>query len=59
MGRGRTPLPEGMARDKNITTRVEPSLADEVDELAARMDVTRSWVVRRALIEYVERELSE
>lgn len=59
MGRGRTRLPEGLARDRNITARIEAWLADQVDALAARMDVSRAWVVRRALIEYVEREAGQ
>jgi predicted transcriptional regulator len=59
MGVGRPRLPDGQAKDTNIIARVEKSLADEADELAARMDVSRSWVLRRALIEYLERELGD
>jgi predicted transcriptional regulator len=56
MGAGRPHLPEDQARDKAIAVKVEASLRDQVDELAARMDVSRSWVVRKALLEYVARE---
>jgi predicted transcriptional regulator len=38
---------------------IETSLSDLVDELADRKDVSRSWIVRRALVEYIEREAAE
>lgn len=56
MERGRTRLPEGTALDKPIVVRVNPGLRDQVDELAAEKDVSRAWIARRALTEYVERE---
>ena len=37
---------------------VEPSQLEQVDELAAEKGVSRSWLVRRALAEYIERERS-
>jgi predicted transcriptional regulator len=40
-------------------TWIETSLSDLVDELAARRDVSRSWIMRRALIEYIDREGGE
>lgn len=53
---GRPPLPDAGTRDKFVSARIETSLCDQADDLAACMDVSRSWVIRRALIEYVEQE---
>lgn len=54
MGRGRTRLPEG-ALDTPLVVRVTSGLLAQVDDLAAEKGLSRSWIVRRALKEYIER----
>ena len=39
-----------------MTAHVPVPLADQVDELAARLDRSRGWIVKQALAAYVERE---
>lgn len=39
-----------------VTTHLPLALADQVDNLAQRMDRSRGWVVKQALAAYVERE---
>ncbi len=39
-----------------MTAHVPIPLAEQVDELAAKMDRSRGWVVKQALAAYVERE---
>jgi hypothetical protein len=56
--RGQRRLAEGRARSKSVMAWVEPSVSTAVDDLAARKGVTRSWLLRRALAEYIERERS-
>jgi predicted transcriptional regulator len=41
---------------KVLTAHVPLPLADKVDELAARLDRSRGWVVKRALTDWVEQE---
>jgi predicted transcriptional regulator len=39
-----------------MTAHVPIPLADQVDELATRLDRSRGWIVKQALAAYVERE---
>ena len=39
-----------------MTAHVPNSLADQVDELAGRLDRSRGWVLKQALALYVEQE---
>jgi predicted transcriptional regulator len=39
-----------------LTAHVPLSLAEKVDELAARMERPRSWIMEQALASWVERE---
>jgi predicted transcriptional regulator len=39
-----------------MTAHVPVPLADQVDQLAAKLDRSRGWVVKQALAAYVERE---
>lgn len=41
---------------KVITTHVPLPLADKVDEMAARLDRSRGWIVKQALSAWVEME---
>lgn len=41
---------------KVLTAHVPLPLADKVDELAARLDRSRGWVVKQALSAWVEQE---
>jgi predicted transcriptional regulator len=41
---------------KVLTTHVPLPLAEKVDELAARLDRSRGWVVKQALTDWVEQE---
>lgn len=56
---GQPRLPGHQLRKKALLAWAEESLVDEADELASRMDVSRSWVVRRAVIEYLEHERAQ
>ncbi|THD29629.1 MAG: ribbon-helix-helix protein, CopG family [Flavobacterium johnsoniae] len=39
-----------------MTAHVPAPLAEQVDELAAKLERSRGWVVKQALAAYVERE---
>ncbi|MEW6679073.1 MAG: ribbon-helix-helix domain-containing protein [Pseudomonadota bacterium] len=39
-----------------MTAHVPAPLAEQVDQLAAKLDRSRGWVVKQALAAYVERE---
>jgi len=39
-----------------MTAHVPVPLAEQVDELATRMERSRGWIVKQALAAYVERE---
>lgn len=39
-----------------MTAHLPVALAEQVDELAARLEHSRGWVVKQALAAYVERE---
>jgi predicted transcriptional regulator len=41
---------------KVLTAHVPLPLAEKVDELAARLDRSRGWIVKQALTDWVERE---
>jgi len=41
---------------KVLTAHVPLPLADKVDELAARLDRSRGWIVKQALTDWVEQE---
>lgn len=41
---------------KVITTHVPLPLADKVDDIAARLDRSRGWIVKQALSAWVEME---
>ncbi|OWJ64720.1 CopG family ribbon-helix-helix protein [Inquilinus limosus] len=41
---------------KVLTAHVPTPLADKVDELAARLERSRGWVVKQALTAWVEQE---
>jgi len=42
-----------MARTNVITGRVDDELSEKLDQLAARMDRSRAWIVARAVEEFV------
>ncbi|GGD69530.1 ribbon-helix-helix domain-containing protein [Caballeronia grimmiae] len=39
-----------------ITAHVPLPLAEQVDELAARLDRSRGWIIRQALAAWIEQE---
>jgi predicted transcriptional regulator len=39
-----------------LTTQLPTSLADQVDQLAARIDRSRDWIVQQALGAWIDRE---
>jgi predicted transcriptional regulator len=39
-----------------VTAHLPLSLADQVDDLAQRMERSRGWIVKQALAAYLERE---
>jgi len=39
-----------------VTAHLPLSLAEQVDDLAQRMERSRGWIVKQALVAYVERE---
>ena len=41
---------------KVLTAHVPLSLADKVDQLAARMERSRAWIIKQALSAWVEQE---
>ena len=41
---------------KVLTAHVPLPLAEKVDELAARLDRSRGWIVKQALTDWVEQE---
>jgi|HubBroStandDraft_3_1064219.scaffolds.fasta_scaffold1747188_1 predicted transcriptional regulator len=53
---GRPRLPGVQPREKSIVTWTETSLCDQVDVVARQKDVSRSWIVRQALAEYLAHE---
>jgi predicted transcriptional regulator len=44
------------ANTRVLTAHVPIPLAEQVDELAAKLERSRGWVVKQALAAYVERE---
>jgi predicted transcriptional regulator len=42
--------------DRVVTAHIPKNLAKEVDDLAARLDRPRGWIVKEALARYVELE---
>ena len=45
-----------MNRPAAITARVDEATADKLDQLAEELDRSRSWLIAKAVQEYVERE---
>jgi predicted transcriptional regulator len=45
-----------MNRPAAITARVDEATADKLDQLASELDRSRSWLIAKAVQEYVERE---
>jgi len=45
-----------MMETRVLTTHVPASLAEKVDEWAARMDRPRGWIVKQALAEWIALE---
>jgi len=45
-----------VAETRVMTAHVPIPLAEQVDELAAKLDRSRGWVLKQALAAYVERE---
>lgn len=46
-----------MATDtKVITAHVSLSMADKIDELAARLERSRGWVIKQALAAWIDQE---
>jgi predicted transcriptional regulator len=45
-----------MNRPAAITARVDEVTADKLDQLAEELDRSRSWLIAKAVQEYVERE---
>lgn len=45
-----------MNRPAAITARVDAATADKLDRLAEELDRSRSWLIAKAVQEYVERE---
>ena len=41
---------------KVLTTHVPAPLAERIDQLAARLDRSRSWIVKQALTAWVDQE---
>jgi predicted transcriptional regulator len=46
-----------MSRPAAITARVDEATADKLDQLAGELDRSRSWLIAKAVQEYVEREI--
>ncbi|AZE71089.1 hypothetical protein C4K00_0844 [Pseudomonas synxantha] len=44
------------AETKVMTAHIPTALAQKVDQLAARMDRSRGWVVKQALADWVDQE---
>ncbi|MDQ1814377.1 ribbon-helix-helix domain-containing protein [Massilia sp. CCM 9210] len=44
------------AETKVLTAHVPLSLADKVDELAARLERSQGWVIKQALSDWVDQE---
>lgn len=45
-----------MAATKVLTAHVPMELADKVDQMAARMERSRGWIVKQALADWVDME---
>ena len=45
-----------MAATKVLTAHVPMELADKVDQMAARMERSRGWIVKQALADWVDLE---
>lgn len=45
-----------MTAHRVVTAHIPHALAEEVDELSARLDRSRGWVLQEALEQYVELE---
>jgi predicted transcriptional regulator len=45
-----------MAATKVLTAHVPVELADKVDQMAARMERSRGWIVKQALADWVDLE---
>ncbi|MBK5416138.1 CopG family ribbon-helix-helix protein [Pseudomonas sp. TH31] len=45
-----------MAATKVLTAHVPLELADKVDQMAARMERSRGWIVKQALADWVDLE---
>lgn len=45
-----------MNRPAAITARVDEATVDKLDQLAGELDRSRSWLIAKAVQEYVERE---
>ena len=45
-----------MAREERVITAIPEDLASKMDEIAARMERSKSWIVRQAVAEWVAEE---
>lgn len=45
-----------MAATKVLTAHVPKELADKVDQMAARMERSRGWIVKQALADWIDLE---
>ena len=45
-----------MAATKVLTAHVPMELADKVDQMAARMERSRGWIVKQALADWIDLE---
>ena len=52
-------MPDGHAASAHVSLRVPSDLIDAFDKLAAALDRPRSWVMVRALRQYLEDEGAE
>lgn len=44
------------AETRVITAHVPLSLADKVDQLAARLERSRGWIIKQALVAWIDQE---
>jgi predicted transcriptional regulator len=45
-----------MSATKVLTAHVPMELADKVDQMAARMERSRGWIVKQALVDWIDME---
>ncbi|VVN79219.1 CopG family ribbon-helix-helix protein [Pseudomonas fluorescens] len=45
-----------MAETKVLTAHVPMALANKIDQMATRMERSRGWIVKQALVDWVDQE---